>query len=228
MRTLSKRVERLESKKTKRANLSIAVRGGLLVTLAVAGTLGVGACLPAAEEAGSESSAPVTAQTAPKEQTNTASPELALLPANNGYQVKEGLIFAGQVTEDELRTLAAADYRVLDLRGEDESRGYAESSVAEDLGLDYQNLPVVEGGLGDAAIHAAFREALLADTDTEGPLVVHCGSGNRVAGLYYAFLVEDGVERQQALARAKQAGLTSQGIQSAVEAYLDQNSVHDP
>ena len=199
----------------------------LLWVVAMAGMVAVSACLPAGESGGAEAANSEEPALALLEKEGVEKPP-AILPAKNGVEVKEGLVFAGQVTEDELRALATANYRVLDLRGVDEPRGFEEEALAEMLELDYKNVPVVRGGLEDPAIHAAFREALLTDTEAEGPLVVHCASGNRVAGLYYAFLVEEeGVERAEALARAKELGLTSRGVQSAVDSYLDEKSDDD-
>ncbi len=146
----------------------------------------------------------------------------SVIPKVNGVEVEPGLIFAGQPTDDELRALKATGGRVLDLRGAQENRGFDEIALVEELGLEYLNVPVDGPALMDPAVHAAFRAAI--NKDAEGPLLVHCASGNRVAGLYYAMLVEEGgVPRSEALARAKALGLTSQGVESGIEAYLDRD-----
>ena len=131
-----------------------------------------------------------------------------------------GLIFAGQPTQDELRAIKDAGGRVLDMRGAQENRGFDETALAQELNLEYSNIPVDRAALEDPAVHEAFRAALKSDAD--GPLLVHCGSANRVAGLYYAKLVEeDDLPRSEALARAQTLGLTSAGIKSGIDAYLD-------
>lgn len=140
-----------------------------------------------------------------------------LIPAD-GRRVDHRLAFAGQPTEDELRALAAADVRVLDLRRPEESRGFDQSALAAETGLVYTNVPVDAPALGDPEVHRAFKEAIEAD----GELVVHCASGNRVAGLYYAYLVtEKGASRAEAKTRAKELGLTSPGVEKGTDAYLD-------
>jgi len=56
-------------------------------------------------------------------------------------------------------------------------------------------------------------------THLSGKALLHCGSGNRMAGLYGVWLVEkQGVDREKALAIAEQAGMTR--VRPAVEARL--------
>ena len=140
-----------------------------------------------------------------------------LIPAG-GRRVDGRLAFAAQPSEQELRALAEAGVRVLDLRRPEESRGFDQSALAQEIGLDYTNVPVDAPALGDPEVHRAFKEAIEAD----GDLVVHCASGNRVAGLYYAYLVtEKAMDRDQAKARAKELGMTSSGVEGGTDAYLD-------
>lgn len=140
-----------------------------------------------------------------------------LIPAA-GRRVDDRLAFAAQPSEQELRALAEAGVRVLDLRRPEEDRGFDQPALAAETGLDYTNVPVDGPALGDPAVHAAFKEALEAD----GELVVHCASGNRVAGLYYAYLVtEQGMDREEAKARVKELGMTSAGVENGTDAYLD-------
>lgn len=169
--------------------------------------------------------APVVSGQAPAEQEGE--PQVApaprrppFLPASNGVSVADGLVFAGQPTAEELGTLKALGYRVLDLRGENEDRGFDEAAMAAEISLNYENIPVDRAALEDEDVHAAFRRAL--NADDSAPLLVHCASANRVAGLYYAMLVEDrGVPRAEALAQAEALGLTSPGVKSGIDAYLD-------
>ena len=145
-----------------------------------------------------------------------------LIP-HGGHRVDGRLAFAGQPSADELRALAAAGVRVLDLRRPEEGRGFDQPALAEELGLDYANVPVDAPALGDPQVHRAFKEAL----ESDGQLVVHCASGNRVAGLYYAYLVnEQGMSRDEAKQRAKELGLTSAGVEGGVDAYLDALTAH--
>ncbi len=140
-----------------------------------------------------------------------------LIPAG-GRRVDGRIAFAGQPSEAELRALADAGVRVLDLRRPEEGRGFDQAALAQEVDLVYTNVPVDAPALGDPEVHRAFKEAIEAD----GELVVHCASGNRVAGLYYAYLVmEQGMDRDEAKARAKELGMTSAGVENGTDAYLD-------
>lgn len=159
------------------------------------------------------------AAAAPEDDSDVGAASLRneLIPVG-GHRVDDRVAFAAQPSEQELRALAEAGVRVLDLRRPEEERGFDQPALAAEIGLDYRNVPVDGPALGDPDVHAAFKEALEAD----GELVVHCASGNRVAGLYYAYLVtEQGMDRDEARARAKELGMTSAGVENGTDAYLD-------
>ena len=139
----------------------------------------------------------------------------------NAYEPTEGVVFGGQLTEEQLAALAAASFKsIIDLRGEDEDRGYDEAAAVKNLGLEYLPLPVTEATLREEATFDRFIELF---ATAEKPLLVHCASGNRVGALYYAFLVaRDGMTREDALAVAKANGLRSMALVEPVNRYLDQ------
>ncbi|HVS15225.1 MAG TPA: protein tyrosine phosphatase family protein [Thermoanaerobaculia bacterium] len=143
----------------------------------------------------------------------------------DAHRPEDGVLFGGQPDESQLRALAAAGYRVIDLRMPEENRGYDEAEAAQTLGLEYHNLPVGGATLSDPETFERFFE--LFET-VERPVAVHCASGNRVGGLYYAWLVaRQGVPREEALERARENGLTSEGLRETVDAYLDAHPPHD-
>jgi uncharacterized protein (TIGR01244 family) len=93
----------------------------------------------------------------------------------------EGVVSAGQPTPQELERAAAAGVRtVVNLRADGEAGFEWEAEAAERLGLRYVRIPI--GGPGDLTrenaerLDAALREA-------QGPVLVHCASGNRVGAL---------------------------------------------
>jgi uncharacterized protein (TIGR01244 family) len=141
------------------------------------------------------------------------------------HRPEEGLVFGGQPSEGQLAALAAAGYRVIDLRMPEENRGYDEAAAAEALGIEYHNVPVGGPTLGDAETYERFFELF---ESVERPVVVHCASGNRVGGLYYAWLVaRQGVPREEAIERARENGLTSERLRETVDAYLDAHPPRD-
>lgn len=129
-------------------------------------------------------------------------------PANllpNQVEVSEGILTGGQPSLEQLESLREAGYHsVLNLRTEGEE-GPAREEV-EALGMAYERLPIEgESGL-DEANARRFAELLEA---MDRPLVVHCGSGNRVGALFAlkAYYV-DGLDVEAALEAGRRAGLT--------------------
>jgi uncharacterized protein (TIGR01244 family) len=121
-----------------------------------------------------------------------------------------GVLAAGQPTAEQLRQAATAGYKtVLDLRPPGEDRGFDEPAAVQGLGLAYVNVPVTLETL-DAATVDRFRAAL---AKAERPVLLHCGTSNRVGALWYAYLVEDkGVPDNEALTGARAAGLRSEAL----------------
>lgn len=129
----------------------------------------------------------------------------------------DGLRAAGQPNAADLKVFRDAGYRaVIDIRGPDEDRGMDEAAVAAELGLDYISLPVV----GSEAINfetARQLDALLERYDE--PVLVHCGSSNRVGALLALRKRLDGASDAEALDYGKSAGLG--GLTPVVEERLN-------
>lgn len=136
----------------------------------------------------------------------------------NGCAVTDQIISAGQIRRSDLAQLAAAGYRtIVDLRAADEPRGFDEVREVKAAGLQYVNIPVV--GPPDEHTYETFR-SVLREAENDGA-VVHCGSGNRVGGLMIPYLVLDkGMSVANALQTAIDAGLRSQALAAAAEAYI--------
>ncbi len=131
-----------------------------------------------------------------------------------------GVLFGGQPTEDQLKAMAADGLSfVLDLRAEGENRGFDEPAALQSLDVPYLNVPVDAERLAQPETFERFIEAM---DKVDGPVLVHCASGNRVGALYYAYLVAGkGVDREEARTRAKENGLRSAALEKAVDGYLD-------
>ena len=158
---------------------------------------------------------------APLASMTRGSQEAEEVEIRNAHRPEQGVLFGGQPTSVQLEQAAAAGYtRILDLRMPSEDRGYDEAARAEELGIEYVNIPVS----GDTLRQAETIEKFLDSFErADRPVMVHCASGNRVGALYYAFLVQRrGMERSKAKNIAKENGLRSEALAEAIEAYLDQ------
>jgi uncharacterized protein (TIGR01244 family) len=119
----------------------------------------------------------------------------------------DGVTSSGQPDETAFEVFRDAGYvAVIDIRGEEEDRGMEdEQAVITRLGMDYVLMPVE----GEEAINfenAAKLDELVASYD--GPVLVHCGSGNRVGALLALRKSLDGASDEEAFAYGKEGGLT--------------------
>jgi len=134
----------------------------------------------------------------------------------------EGITTAAQPSAAQLAGAAEAGFKtVIDLRGAKEDRGMEdEQSTVEHLGMSYISLPI-EGSDGVSYTNAAALDKLLAGA--EGPVLIHCASGNRAGALLALRDKLAGADNSSALALGVASGLT--GLKPTVEQKLAQG--HD-
>lgn len=127
----------------------------------------------------------------------------------NGRVPIEGLLSGGQPTADQLEQAAAAGFQtVINLRDPSEGGFDWEEETVERLGMKYVSLPIA-GAAGLTRDNVERFDAVLDSALAEGPVLLHCGSGNRngaLMALREAWL--EGAEPEQAIERGKAAGLT--------------------
>ena len=142
--------------------------------------------------------------------------DIAAIETSNDLQPIDGITSSGQPDSEEFELVAEAGYvAVVDLRGENEDRGLDEEAVLEELGLDYVQLPLSSPD-AISMENAAVLDQILSDYD--GPVLVHCGSGNRVGALLALRQSMLGADDDDALAYGKSAGLT--GLEPVVRSRL--------
>ncbi|MDA0679641.1 MAG: sulfur transferase domain-containing protein [Proteobacteria bacterium] len=121
----------------------------------------------------------------------------------NGWQY----VSSGQPDTEVLLLAKNAGFTtVVDLRGESEDRGFDEAAEVSALGMSYVTLPIANADDVTFENAAAFDKILAA---AEGPVLVHCASGNRVGALFALREKMSGASNDDALAAGKAAGLTS-------------------
>lgn len=131
----------------------------------------------------------------------------------------DGITSAGQPDKAALAVFAEHGYTtVIDLRTEREDRGMDEATVIDELGMEYIVFPIA----GADAINfdnAAKLDALIKNAD--GPVLVHCGSANRVGALLALAKSLDGADDTSALAYGKEGGMTR--LEGRVKEVLKEN-----
>ncbi len=149
-------------------------------------------------------SAAVAAQNAHTESTLWV--DLGAVIRADRVQPVDGISSAGQPNEAALGVFAASGYTtVIDLRSEREDRGLDESSVIEGLGMDYIQLPIAGADAINFKNAAALERLIKA---AGGPVLVHCGSGNRVGALLSLRKSLEGATDAVSLEYGKAGGLT--------------------
>jgi uncharacterized protein (TIGR01244 family) len=127
----------------------------------------------------------------------------------------DGMTSAGQPDEAALSVFAKQGYTtVIDLRTAGEDRGIDEAVVVESLGMEYISLPI---GRDDINFDKARSlDVLIAKAD--GPVLVHCGSANRVGALLALSKSLDGADNETALEYGRKGGMTR--LESTVKKNL--------
>lgn len=144
-------------------------------------------------------------------------PVLDGLQFKNAKTPQEGVISGGQPTEDEFRHAAKLGYQtVVNLRTDGEEIPFDEPALVEQLGMKYVHLPIA-GAEGITSENAAALAEILGNA--ERPVLLHCGSGNRVGALF-ALDAHDrlGQDAETALQTGLDGGMT--GLEPAVREKL--------
>jgi len=129
---------------------------------------------------------------------------------------------AGQPTAEDIPLLKEKDIQlIINLRTEDEDLGFEEKKVIEEAGIKYTNIPFTSGTLTDEKIEKI--RGLLRDTNNQ-PMMMHCGSANRVGAVWLIYRVlDEGWKYEDALEDAKSVGLKSAELTERAKKYIEAN-----
>jgi protein tyrosine phosphatase (PTP) superfamily phosphohydrolase (DUF442 family) len=136
----------------------------------------------------------------------------------NAAEPVTGWVTGGQPTEQQLKAFKAAGGQVvLDNRDPMEPRPFDEPATARAAGLEYISLPIVHGAVTTDTMkqmHQALKKL-------EGmKALLHCSSGNRTAaGLIPYFMIDKGLEQEDAADLAMSIGLRSAELMEIAVAY---------
>ena len=141
--------------------------------------------------------------------------DLAAVVSTGVVTPVDGITSAGQPDEAALIVFAEQGYTtVIDLRTAGEDRGIDEPAVVEGLGMEYVLLPIGR----DAIDFESAKELDKLIKDADGPVLVHCGSANRVGALLALRKSLDGADDETALEYGRKGGMT--GLEGRVKEAL--------
>lgn len=128
------------------------------------------------------------------------------IPAIKNAGLLDGrTLVSGQPTDKQFAELKAIGFKtILNLRTPEEG-SEAEGNLVTDLGLNYVNVPIQATRITDEQIDLF---SLTLTNDDNYPMLVHCGSANRVGGLILLHRVlKQNVEQDVAFSEARRVGL---------------------
>jgi uncharacterized protein (TIGR01244 family) len=128
------------------------------------------------------------------------------------------IYFGGQPDEATLRRLAdeTGIKTVINIRESSEMNrlGFDEPVLIGELGMEYLSIPLTPQTFSTGEVDR-LAEIL---AGTAEPVLIHCGSSNRVGGLWAAYLKNHrGYEIEEAIEHGKAAGLRSTSMIDAVK-----------
>ncbi len=152
-------------------------------------------------------------------QTQTETEDPLAKEIRNYVRPTDGNVaYGGQPTEDGFQAVKDAGFKtVINLRPVDEM-SFDEKKVVEDLGMTYVNIPITTFSITDEKISQLAE--LLGDPEA-APVLMHCGSSNRVGGMWYIYrvLFEEASE-EEAMEEAVEYGLRNTMLTTAVKQYV--------
>lgn len=107
--------------------------------------------------------------------------------------------------------------KVINIRSEGEADFDGDREKAESLEMDYVHIPV----LGAAGLDGDACRKISAEIKKETSTLIHCGTANRVAGWLITYLVDSGMEFEQAVKIASENGLSNPGFIQQAEDILN-------
>lgn len=133
-----------------------------------------------------------------------------------------GILTAGQPSADDFEEARKAGVAtVVNMRHEREMKGFDEAALMADLGITYVAMPWNGADELTDEIFDRSREIL---NTAEQPLMVHCGSANRVGAVWIPWRVLDGgISFEEALAEAKTIGLRTPAYAPKARDYIERH-----
>jgi uncharacterized protein (TIGR01244 family) len=135
-------------------------------------------------------------------------PEARPVGVANARRPFPGILTGGQPTVAQFERAASVGYRtVVNLRTAFEGGVWDEASKAAELGMEYVSIPVAFGS-GVTSENADRLLRSIADP-ARYPVLIHCGSADRVGALFAIAAADAGEDTERAIAIGRRAGMTT-------------------
>ena len=133
----------------------------------------------------------------------------AIAGVANACEPIPGVVTGGQPASEHLAALKRAGCAVvIDIREAMEPRPFRTPDAVVAAGLEYRSIPIGHGAVSDATFTSFV--AAVRELSGKRPAFIYCASGNRVgAGLIPYFMLEQGMEEEDAVTAAMRVGLRS-------------------
>lgn len=113
------------------------------------------------------------------------------------------LATSGALGEGAVKELSKKEFAtIIDLRTEREGTA-SEKSAVETSKMTYINIPVTGDGISDEQLANFTKVYEIA----KKPILLHCGSGNRVGAMLTRYYLSKGMEKDLAFERGRTAGM---------------------
>ena len=143
------------------------------------------------------------------------------VPGLNHLWKLDNFYLAGQPSEETFEALKDENIKkVYNLRGESEMDFTWEENKLKEMGIDYEQFPIVtENGLD--VNHCQKLNKQVNDNDT---FFIHCGSANRVGAWLITYLVlNKGMDFEDAVELASNSGLSNPAFVEQAEQVIEKS-----
>lgn len=154
--------------------------------------------------------------------------ESAAISATNFLRINEEFCTAGQPSLEDLTKLKEQGVKsILNLRRAHEDPILAEEAKkAEALGLKYFNIPVDGSNLQETQADEFLK---IVSKEENRPMLIHCGSANRVGGFWIIYRVmRDKWSFEKAEEEARRIGLRTPALLIFARSYIEKHSQGGP
>lgn len=160
----------------------------------------------------------VTAQAQEESSVKRVYVDLAEVVAKGKVEPVDGISSAGQPDETALQVFADSGYvAVIDMRGPNENRGIEDFPAAvEKKGMDYIAFPITSPQQFSFDTASELDKIL---SGIDGPVLLHCGSGNRVGAVLALRESLKGASDDEAMQYGRDAGMT--GLEPTIRQVLE-------